>query len=571
MSEVKEHHKKLPELTVSPTNEYTSWSIKCQAFLEAWGMWDYVGGSNTTAPVIPQKIEASEVTGIDANGVQVTIVKPGNAVQYQAAIDAAKPWMEVDKRAKALIFNAVPSSHFHLVQCCTTANMAWESLKAAFLPANAERGAYLKKRMQQYPCRADMNVTQFVDDHLKMYVDLCRVDPGRMGDKEFYEMLVDLLPDSDRWVTRVASIRDRISRWVSDNGGATPNSMQVINWVKEEDWQMNKDRADTSINVYSARYEADSRKRPRNSDQGGPAAKRIRNPERRWENPHCNGIGHYKATCFAYGGGRCGKYPPWWRGPWNLHLPPNERDKPSPDVRPSSISANQSLSERIEAAPQIHHTLSERISAADTDSRANYGSGANKDYRIQLVTAHPSIFNDRLDDEELVCNATALENGPIMQECIHDSAANRHVFHSRSSFTEYEEMDPVRVKGFGKELSTAAIGKGTVLIRARYENGPWNLYDLKNCLHIPSVRYNLISQPQLDHNGIEARTLNGRVFLSKDGGGVVSGILGADDMYRLEMEPVPSNTPPDGLIAVFQTHSQQDEPLENFTTASLVI
>jgi hypothetical protein len=343
------------------------------------------------------------------------------------------------------------------------------------------------------------------------------------------------------------------------------------------------------VNVYSARYEADNRKRSRThtNSEYEPTAKRVRNPDRRCENPNCNSpIGHYKTSCYAYGGGKCGKYPPWWPGPWNIHLAPSERDRIPANVRPSQhtggqITANQtSLSDRIEPAPAISHTLSERISSQE-DSRSNYGTGSDAPtggYRIHHVDATSSpIFNETLQatildnslDEDLVCNASALGNGPVSQECIHDSAANRHVFHSRSLFSEYEEIDPVRVKGFGKELSTAAVGKGTVLVRARFRDGPWRLFDLKNCLHIPSARFNLISQPQLDHHGVEARSFGGNVYLSKNGDDIVSGSLGHDDMYRLQMEPVPMDPSslPNDLVEVFQTHVGSGESLEDFITA----
>ena len=118
--------------------------------------------------------------------------------------------------------------------------MAWDSLKV-FLPANAERATNLKKRIQQYPCRDDMSVSAYLDDQLKLYVKLCNLDPKRLQDKEFYEIVMDLLPNNNHWLNRLVSIQGRIDRWIKDHAGSAPNSMLVINWIKDEDWQMNKD------------------------------------------------------------------------------------------------------------------------------------------------------------------------------------------------------------------------------------------------------------------------------------------------------------------------------------------
>lgn len=580
----KAHRQKLPDLVTSPTNDYHAWSSKCQAFFENWGYWSHVGGDKIVPPVIPEKVEAVRINGIDDEGNPTSIIKPGNTAQYEAAVLQAEPWLRIDRKAKALIFAAVPSSHFHLVQRCTTANMAWESLRAAFLPANAERGANLRRKIQQYVCRPDMNVTNYLDNQLKFYVDLCRIDPTRFLDREFYETVVDLLPTDDRWVNRVASIRDRINKWTSDHNGIQPNSMQVINWIKDEDWHLNKDRSESDINAYSSRYEADrlnalKRSAPASEMTMPPTSKRSRvcNPGLKCDNVHCKGVGHTRDTCFAFGGGQCGKYPHWWGGPWNIHMPPNQRDK-SNNVWPVK-APTVNLTE----TPIINNTLSSRISAPE-DTRAYYPAGGSSDFTAQNVlvdfTCTPH-FNEQLPafvlnnhvPETVVCNAAALRN-PISQDCIHDSAANRHVFHSRSSFSEYEEIDPVKVKGFGKELSTAAIGKGTVVVEARFRDRPVQFFDLQNCLHIPSARYNLISGSQLDHNGVQSTTANGQITLSKNGEPLVSGELTVQDMYKLEMRPVPRpNVLDDDLVQILQTFvlSDGNETLEGFTTASLAI
>jgi hypothetical protein len=46
-------------------------------------------------------------------------------------------------------------------------------------------------------------------------------------------------------------------------------------------------------------------------------------PDLYCENKYCmNRVGHLQNECFAYGGGKCGVYLEWWKGPRDLYLPP---------------------------------------------------------------------------------------------------------------------------------------------------------------------------------------------------------------------------------------------------------
>jgi hypothetical protein len=114
----------------------------------------------------------------------------------------------------------------------------------------------------------------------------------------------------------------------------------------------------------------------------------------------------------------------------------------------------------------------------------------------------------------------------------------------KSSFTEYTPIPPLTVKGFGNQLTTTAIGRGTVLLKTL--NGAKTI-TLTNALHIPAARANLLSQIRLDQRGIGATMSNGRVvlFRTEDGTPLVDGSVD-NDMYRLHLaitqppKPAPS-------------------------------
>src|SRR6201996_2950776 len=111
--------------------------------------------------------------------------------------------------------------------------------------------------------------------------------------------------------------------------------------------------------------------------------------------------------------------------------------------------------------------------------------------RISVATCHPYAL---------------AASTPLSDSLYHDSGANRHIFHSRSSFTSYKEIKPLVCKGFESSICATAIGVGDVTIRANYDNASTKVV-LKNCLHIPNARQNLISQLELDNIGIGSKFL----------------------------------------------------------------
>ncbi|KAI0082957.1 hypothetical protein BDY19DRAFT_875209, partial [Irpex rosettiformis] len=77
-----------------------------------------------------------------------------------------------------------------------------------------------------------------------------------------------------------------------------------------------------------------------------------------------------------------------------------------------------------------------------------------------------------------------------------------------------------RVKGFGSELSTAAIGVGTVVIQTTC-NGTTSSLRLSDVLHVPNARLNLISQGCLERKGVSLRSTGGKMVLSIRGNDVL--------------------------------------------------
>ena len=107
-------------------------------------------------------------------------------------------------------------------------------------------------------------------------------------------------------------------------------------------------------------------------------------------------------------------------------------------------------------------------------------------------------------------------------------------------FQDYAYISPVKVKGFSESQTTEAIGKGTVIVKG-WSGDKFEFYKLTNCLHIPHARVNLISQSQLDKHGVEAKFMDGKVYLTREHQTIIDGHL-HNKMYHLRMEPIIHNS-----------------------------
>jgi hypothetical protein len=186
----------------------------------------------------------------------------------------------------------------------------------------------------------------------------------------------------------------------------------------------------------------------------------------------------------------------------------NKSNNIPPESHPAFAKFKQT-SAKISAVTYSHNT-----------SRSHTGdnmSSPDNDAIISLVVANETpvySWASHLNDEVIVASLPILERDiPHSDHCHHDSAANRHVFHDRSAFENYTTITPLAVKGFGKNLSTAAIGLGTVRLRCKYGDRTSSIL-LTNVLHIPAARSNLVSGVRLDNAGVSTTLQNGTVVLS---------------------------------------------------------
>lgn len=108
-----------------------------------------------------------------------------------------------------------------------------------------------------------------------------------------------------------------------------------------------------------------------------------------------------------------------------------------------------------------------------------------------------------LDDNEIIF--------PLYIECLPDSETMSHVFSKCELFLDYQPLDGVSI-GRVSVKQTHAHGKGTVKLIAEYDNHICTIR-LRDVLHIPECKYNLISLDRWKDTDQSYHTKNGMLTL----------------------------------------------------------
>jgi hypothetical protein len=180
--------------------------------------------------------------------------------------------------------------------------------------------------------------------------------------------------------------------------------------------------------------------------------------------------------------------------------------------------------------------------SSDTLSHAHVSDSEDNANQALKAETPSALWNTLAEDTSIIANLPIIgEKSPKTDACYYDSGASRHVFHDRTAFETYEEIQPLTVKGFGHKFIAFAVGCGTVRLRVRCGNQESSIL-LTNVLHLPIAHSNLVSGLGLDDSGLEAWLIKRAVLLLKDGVRVITGAV-HNNMYQLDVTIIRPTTP----------------------------
>jgi hypothetical protein len=504
-------------------NNYYEYAMKNIANLEMLDLWTYIISDPPRIPKLVAPLQ--ENITLDDGTTGVRTVK-GNADEVEKKKKESEPWLKGNRAARALIINSLPGHRMYLVAETKTAKEAWNAVREEYQSANAERASTLRNLVASTRCTPDRDVNAWLADMTKIYMEVSILDPQTMPNTDFSRMLVDNMPDHKEWVSAATILRNE--RMKAEQARKPLSYQYVARQIKNLNWSLHRGEASELENlmpelnrVQTQSAVAPNRKRENQGPADRTSAKRSRlsNPNLSCTNKWCDRKqGHTAENCVSYMGGKQGQYWDGWTGPRDIHLAPHLRKKSDHSTGSNSRAA------------AAH-------SASLNDRNSNHSS-IEPLIEITEALSGETPNNYRVHASTVICHPLALSiTTSLTNYCYHDSGANRHIFHDRSAFTTYSSIAPIVCKGFESNISAIAVGAGDVILQLRFNNRSTKL-TLKNCLHIPNARHNLISQICLDTIRIGATfpgDPNHRLFLSYDNKVITSGKANSDgSLYKLD-------------------------------------
>jgi hypothetical protein len=528
-------HEELPQIVDNGTdNNFGEWQMKASIMFQTWDLWKYIEGPDSEPPAIPPYRETKTVTGPDKDDNITTIYFKGNEVEHRQKVEESKPWTTGNALALSKILKATPIRQLRYIKGIQYAKQAWEILREIYLSHNAIRTSSIHNDIVSNRCTPDMDVAMWLNEMQQLYDVLSAMDETNLTDRNFTLTIINNMPKTESWRVIVAGYRNTIAQY--DKDGIPVKSSEFITKIRDENWFHNKDNPQSSTYVFATRASAEKKaqKRPRPPDAATTAgpSKRTRGINDK-TCTNCSRKGHDVSECITYGGGNAGNYPQWWKGPWNLHLPPEKRSRDN-NIPPSTHPAFAKYAATAKSAtclPDSHTPSPTRIDNDQDDAPAALKAETPSDAWIAL-----------LEESAFVVSLPVLgESAPKNDACHYDSGANRHVFHDHTAFEKYEIINPLTVRGFGGHYTAAAIGRGTVRLEGRYY-GKKSTIVLTEVLHIPVAHSNLVSGLALNDAGIAGKLDKRTVILSRNGVAIVGGIV-RNNMFQLDANIIRPTTP----------------------------
>jgi hypothetical protein len=562
-----DYHGDLPKIIDDGiNNNYGDWRKKAYLQLLSWDLWKIIEGPESIplpAPIFRAPHPDDPDNADDPDGLYGTTDK----AEFDRKSKEAKLWMTVNNITLAKIGKAVPGDQFHIIDRIRYAKEAWQNLHDHYLPRNSLRSASLRTSILSNRCPLEADIGTWLNDMqrlYKLYNMLGDMDPGSLSQHAFTLVVLDNMPAEPSWLEYACKLKNKVLKYEQSIPPIPIDSKYFITKIREQWWLRAQIAPQNNSHVFTARTDSDKKtlKRPYSSDESQTNTSKRARPanDKMCTNPNCARKGHLFTECFTFGGGNQGNYPAWWKGPWNLHISPSLRARAN-NVPPASHPAFARLSAAAHA-----------IVTNDDSTRATtspHSPSSDDPVQIHAVLNQENPPSQTSLDDAIVSTFPLITGDAFSGDsCYYDSGATRHVFHDQTAFETYEEIPPLPVKGFGRDYSTVAIGRGSIRLQGHHGNSSPPI-TLSNVLHIPAARSNLISGGILDRAGISATTRGGIITLSYNGANILQAKI-TNGMYKLNASIIrPTPKPPLlSRITLSETSTNTASPAsEDFYTA----
>ncbi|KAJ8747501.1 hypothetical protein K2173_013763 [Erythroxylum novogranatense] len=169
-------------LVILTGENFHIWSVKVQAYLEAFDLWETVTKDKPT-PALPANPTLAQI-------------------KYHSEEKAKK------SKAKSLIQNSVADSVFHKIMACKTAKEAWDKLKEEYQGSDRTRQMQilnLKREFESLNMQEDETIGKYADQ-ISIIVNNIRLLGEDFADKRIVEKVLVTIPE--RFESKISSLEE---------------------------------------------------------------------------------------------------------------------------------------------------------------------------------------------------------------------------------------------------------------------------------------------------------------------------------------------------------------------------
>ena len=143
-----------------------------------------------------------------------------------------------------------------------------------------------------------------------------------------------------------------------------------------------------------------------------PSTKQTHNSDRLCSNTHCGAPqGHVFEDCIAYGRGSQGKYTGWWKGPWNIHLPPGQCNRSNNVPPPGHLANTNPLP--TSTKPAVFYMHNNTNMHSHYPSKSSMTDNAPHVCTVTITETPHNLWDTLFNDKCIVASLPVLERSRV--------------------------------------------------------------------------------------------------------------------------------------------------------------
>src|SRR6266851_5898650 len=429
-------------------------------------------------------------------------------------------WEDDNEVVKALIMSSIPDELFNWIKSGVTAMAWWDSLKDICEDRSQSLSIDLRQKLQNARCGDDDDVCAHFAKLTNFHEQLAAMGQS-VPDQQYADILIMSLPPFyNMCICAITTNADKTGRPI--------NPARIVKFICDDyDKRMISKEADK-----------------KSEDQAFAAQLQKRKNKSDIKCFNCKKKGHFKAECWAKGGGKEGQGP--------RH---NRRSQES--ASESAASAADKVEDIESWILQVHDDLSFELLISSSSASSKF----SKDLSDSDVESWASIGEANFADSEsnsddakasdaYTWDVVSVSRGNAEAE-LYDSGASHHISPFRHRFVTYQPITPRPLPGPQNRASTiSAPGR----LQFEVPNGPSAATPilLGEALHAPDISATVVSIGRIAKAGFTVLFDNGTCKIQNKNAKVIGQIpMSQNSLYKVEHDHAGLVIPEDnGILAL---------------------